>query len=318
MTVGPTKTGRARLGQPADPSSGSPGNTAEPSAVAGGSAADEERPDRWSRRGRSQQPPRNRRGHRSAEATARRIARGQERRAAAEPAATADSSGGTAEAAAVGGSTYSAGAAVSHEAEVPEPAGDGPSAGPTASVEEAGSAAQGERSEPRFVYENPRVRLSAIPVPIPVEEAEQEAAAQLTGGSRFPDQPPLKSEGYLRLQARLRDAQAARAVLDQLPATSSAENLVEEPNWSPSVDTTSSHEWVEEEIEDPAASFVKADPVPESTPDSTLDSTLSKDWGKVSEPPDEVEIALRKSRPASSAGLAAPPLYAAGVSAELE
>ena len=122
----------------------------------------------------------------------------------------------------------------------------------------------------------------------------------------------------MRLQARLRDAQAARAVLDQLPATSSAENLVEEPNWSPSVDTTSSHEWVEEEIEDPAASFVKADPVPESTPDSTLDSTLSKDWGKVSEPPDEVEIALRKSRPASSAGLAAPPLYAAGVSAELE
>ncbi len=73
---------------------------------------------------------------------------------------------------------------------------------------------------------------------------------------------------------------------------------------------------MEEEIEDPAASFVKADPVPESTPDSTLDSVLSKDWEKVSEPPDEVEIALRKSRPASSAGLAAPPLYAAGVSAQ--
>ena len=70
----------------------------------------------------------------------------------------------------------------------------------------------------------------------------------------------------MRLQARLRDAQAAQAVLDQLPATSSAENLVEEPNWSPSVDTT--------------ASFVKADPVPESTPDSTLDNVLSKDWEK--------------------------------------
>ncbi len=67
------------------------------------------------------------------------------------------------------------------------------------------------------------MRLSSIPVPIPVEEAEQEAAAQLTGGSRFPDQPPLKSEDYLRLQARLRDAQTAQAVLDQLPATSSAE-----------------------------------------------------------------------------------------------
>ena len=84
-----------------------------------------------------------------------------------------------------------------------------------------------------------------------------------------------------------------------IPATSSAENLLEKPNWSPSVDTTSSHELVE--IEDPAASFVKPDPVPESTPDPTLDNTLS-------EPPDEVEIALRRSRPASSAGLAAPPL----------
>ena len=65
---------------------------------------------------------------------------------------------------------------------------------------------------------------------------------------------------------------------------------------------------------DPAASFVKADPIPESTPYSTLDSTLSKDWEKASEPPDEVETALR-SRPASSAGLAATPLYAAGVTA---
>ena len=102
-------------------------------------------------------------------------------------------------------------------------------------------------------------------------------------------------------------------MLDQLPATPSAENLVEAPNWSPSVDTISSHELVE--VEDPAARFVKADPVPESTPDSTLDSTLPKDWEKVSEPPDEVEIALRRSRPATSAGLAAPPLYAAGVSA---
>ena len=73
-------------------------------------------------------------------------------------AATADSSGGTAEAAAVA-EAPSAGATASHEAEVPEPAGDGPSAGPTASVEEAGGTAQGERSEPRFVYENPTLRI---------------------------------------------------------------------------------------------------------------------------------------------------------------
>lgn len=108
---------------------------------------------------------------------------------------------------------------------VPEPAGEGPSAGPTASAEEAGDTPQRERREPRFVFENPRV-------PIPVQDAEGEAAAELTGGSRFPE-PPFTSKDYQRLQA-------AQAVLDQLPATSNGESLVEEPDWSPSIDTTSS------------------------------------------------------------------------------
>ena len=45
---------------------------------------------------------------------------------------------------------YSAGATASQEAEVPEPAGDGPRAGPTASVEEAGRTAQGERTKVRL------------------------------------------------------------------------------------------------------------------------------------------------------------------------
>lgn len=68
---------------------------------------------------------------------------------------------------------------------VPEPAGEGPSAGPTASAEEAGDIPQRERREPRFVFENPWARLSSLPVPIPVQDAEGEAAAELTGGSRF-------------------------------------------------------------------------------------------------------------------------------------
>ena len=51
----------------------------------------------------------------------------------------------------------------------------------------------------------------------------------------------------------------------------------EEPDWSPSVDATSSHELVE--CEDVAASFfVKAHPIQEPTPNSTLDSTLSKNY----------------------------------------
>ena len=50
--------------------------------------------------------------------------------------------------------------------------------------------------------------------------------------SRFPERPPLTSKDYQRLQA-------AQAVLDQLPATSNGESLVEEPDWSPSIGTAS-------------------------------------------------------------------------------
>ena len=115
------------------------------------------------------------------------------------------------------------------------------------------------------------MRLTSIPFPIPVEEAEQEAAAPLTGGSRFLDQPPLRSEDYQRLQARLHERRSGSTSCVG-PATSDGRAKLE-PKRRHRLESR-----VGGKVEDPGASFVKADPVPESTPDSALDSTLPKGW----------------------------------------
>ena len=153
----------------------------------------------------------------------------------------------------------------------PSSASTGPTAEPSADAGKHSWRRKAWQVRTKVRLRKPHRAPDLHPVSYPGRRGRTRSSSTADRRKPFPGSAAPQKWDYQRLQARLHERRSGSTSCVG-PATSDGRAKLE-PKRRHRLESR-----VGGKVEDPGASFVKADPVPESTPDSALDSTLPKGW----------------------------------------